>query len=591
MRCVQSAFAIIFVLVALFGASSCALYEELEPLGPNPNETDAHSDLEADGASDIEDAWGPDADTDTVSDTTSDAESDADLDTTSDADAEIESDAELDTTSDADAETESDAELDTTSDADAETESDAELDTTSDADADVESDADSEITIGVEPARAMLFAGEQAQFDATLLDAMSQEVSGVSVTWSVADTSVATVDTNGLVTAVAIGSTEVTASAAGTSASSSIEVLRWAQISVGNQFSCGVLSNGDAYCWGRNNTGGILGNGTIDSSLDNSNLNGDADTSLPTALHGGIEFASLTAGINHSCGLTRTGKAYCWGLGGAGHLGQVTFEHSAVPVAVSGAYQFSEIKVGANHTCAISLSNDLYCWGYNGDGQIGQQSGTSSSTPRQVLGHKFVSVAVGVSHSCAVSQAGATYCWGLGNQGQLGDGSGSSGAQLVQVDTGEEFVALSAGYDFTCGINALGEVFCWGDNGYAALGDGTTVNRFRPVRADPGHTYVKIFTGTSSTCALDSNQDLFCWGFNGQGNFGIGGPSPSEASRVLVSGGYQWRDFSHGLQHACGLADGMAEALCWGDNDNGQAGNGSISNYVSIPTVVSQPSF
>src|SRR5690554_5573312 len=322
MRCVQSAFAIIFVLVALFGASSCALYEELEPLGPNPNETDAHSDLEADGASDIGDAWGPDADTDTVSDTTSDAESDADLDTTSDADAE----------------TESDAELDTTSDADAETESDAELDTTSDADDDVESDADSEITIDVEPARAMLFAGEQAQFDATLLDAMSQEVSGVSVTWSVADTSVATVDTNGLVTAVAIGSTEVTASAAGTSASSSIEVLRWAQISVGNQFSCGVLSNGDAYCWGRNNTGGILGNGTIDSSLDNSNLNGDADTSLPTALHGGIEFASLTAGINHSCGLTRTGKAYCWGLGGAGHLGQGTFEHSAVPVAVSGAY-------------------------------------------------------------------------------------------------------------------------------------------------------------------------------------------------------------------------------------------------------------
>ena len=45
-------------------------------------------------------------------------------------------------------------------------------------------------------------------------------------------------------------------------------------------------------------------------------------------------FASLTAGTVYTCGLTSSGTAYCWGNNGSGQLGHGTFGYSTVPVAV-----------------------------------------------------------------------------------------------------------------------------------------------------------------------------------------------------------------------------------------------------------------
>lgn len=445
--------------------------------------------------------------------------------------------------------------------------------------------------VEVEPSSVELFPGESAQLSATVFDPDDAIIAGRAITWSSAEPEIATVDADGLITAVSAGSTELTARTPDASAYVTVQVLKWRQIGAGYHYSCGVLSNGAAYCWGRNNINGVLGNGSIDSGSDNNALANDANADEPTPVDGDIEFAAVSVGLFHTCGLTPDAQAYCWGAGGAGHLGNGANNDSPTPVAVNGTYEFTDLQLGANHACALDTSDDLYCWGYNVEGQLGLGEDASSSyfSPQRVLDHKFVALAVGTNHVCAISQAGPTLCWGEGLRGQLGNGTTTISLELVQVDTTEDFTAIAAGYDHTCALNAAGEVYCWGANDHLGLGDGTTADQSRPVHVDITHTYEKIFAGSSTTCGIDSSHDIYCWGFNGQGNLGNATTGTEEASRVLVSGGNAWQGTSLGLMHSCALTLEDGRAFCWGDNDSGQVGNGGSESFFAVPTAVSNP--
>ena len=76
-----------------------------------------------------------------------------------------------------------------------------------------------------------------------------------------------------------------------------------------------------------------------------------------------ITFASVSAGSDHTCGLTASGTAYCWGSDAYGGLGDGTTTSSGTPVPVAGAPTFTALSVGAEHTCALTRSGAAYCWG------------------------------------------------------------------------------------------------------------------------------------------------------------------------------------------------------------------------------------
>jgi alpha-tubulin suppressor-like RCC1 family protein len=64
---------------------------------------------------------------------------------------------------------------------------------------------------------------------------------------------------------------------------------------------------------------------------------------MPVAVVGGHRFTSLSAGENHTCGVAKNGKAWCWGAGGFGRLGDgITKGHlTGTPVAVVGGHTFA----------------------------------------------------------------------------------------------------------------------------------------------------------------------------------------------------------------------------------------------------------
>ena len=124
---------------------------------------------------------------------------------------------------------------------------------------------------------------------------------------------------------------------------------------------CGLVGQ-EAYCWGANKSG-QLGDSTWVRKFQ------------PTKVVGGIEFFQLTAGASHSCGLTAEGKAYCWGGDYTGQLGgghrAYANQGQPSPMPVTGGLAFQEIVAGANHTCALTPTHLAFCWGDNRVSQIG----------------------------------------------------------------------------------------------------------------------------------------------------------------------------------------------------------------------------
>ena len=111
--------------------------------------------------------------------------------------------------------------------------------------------------------------------------------------------------------------------AAGTSAHRTSAPWRWATLSAGYTHTCGVRQDDSAWCWG-DNSAGDLGDG---STLE-------ADTPVRVHTHSGWDWVSVTAGVEHSCGLRGDGTAWCWGDNFNGELGDGSLVTSYVPVRV-----------------------------------------------------------------------------------------------------------------------------------------------------------------------------------------------------------------------------------------------------------------
>jgi alpha-tubulin suppressor-like RCC1 family protein len=294
----------------------------------------------------------------------------------------------------------------------------------------------------------------------------------------------------------------------------------------------------------------------------------------------------VTAGLHHTCGLTMEGAAYCWGEGGVGQLGADQSAPRSRPQPVVGGLRFTTISAGDSHTCGITPEWNAYCWGYNYIGQLGNGSVDNSFVPIPVAGALALqTISAGNVHTCALTLSGKAYCWGADFGGVLGTGQPgpdpcefSPCARTPQpVAGGLTFTAISAGDTETCGVISTGQAYCWGQNTYGQLGDGTRQTRTVPTPVYGGAVFASATAGRHHACGRTPTGGTFCWGRN---NFGqVAAPDGAAEQLTPTAVMHFTRRATHlsaGFLHTCRtLDDGTAE--CWGNNTFGQLGDGTTT--------------
>lgn len=285
-------------------------------------------------------------------------------------------------------------------------------------------------------------------------------------------------------------------------------------MSTGDGHTCAV-QNGAAKCWGLNSSG-QLGDGTT------------TNTSAPVTVAGlGSGVAQISVGSLHTCALTTAGAVKCWGSGIYGQLGNNDIANSSTPVDVSGMTSgIAQIDLGASHSCAVTTSGGAKCWGYNARGRLGNGTTSSEKVPVDVTGltSLVASISAGYDNTCAVTTSGGAKCWGSGIAGQTGSSSAvatnSTPLDVYGLTTGVQFI--SAGRFASCAITVSGNAKCWGQNTHGQLGNNSTTSTWSAADVfglSSGAT--QINASADKVCALVSGGSQ-CWGYADGGLLGIG---------------------------------------------------------------------
>jgi alpha-tubulin suppressor-like RCC1 family protein len=185
-------------------------------------------------------------------------------------------------------------------------------------------------------------------------------------------------------------------------------------------------------------------------------------------VQGDLTFAAISLGDFHTCALTPTGKAYCWGSNSYSALGATTSGVSVPqPVAVEGNLAFEQIAAGVGLTCAVAPQGKTYCWGESNS--LG--TGTSKETkPKELTGVAFKTIAA-TDTVCAVTATGQGFCWGSGTNGKAGLATTGAIATPTEL-TGQTFALIVPGIRTSGGITTAGKLLTFGSNEVGMLGQG-----------------------------------------------------------------------------------------------------------------------
>ena len=294
-----------------------------------------------------------------------------------------------------------------------------------------------------------------------------------SVTWTSSSTSVATVASDGTVTAKAVGTAKITVKSANNlTASCNVTVIeqpvlpKWAikQVAAGGyQHTMILKTDGTLWACGYNYRG-QLGDGTT------------TDRTTPKQVMSGV--TSVSAGDSHTMILKTDGTLWACGGNSYGQLGDGTNTDRTTPKQVMSGV--TSVSAGDyQHTMILKTDGTLWACGNNYHGQLGDGTTTTRSTPKQVMSG-VASVSAGGDHTMILKTDGTLWACGYNYRGQIGDGTTTDRTTPKQVMSG--VASVSAGYQHTMILKTDGTLWACGYNYRGQLGDGTNVNRYNPVQ-------------------------------------------------------------------------------------------------------------
>jgi hypothetical protein len=175
------------------------------------------------------------------------------------------------------------------------------------------------------------------------------------------------------------------------------------------------------------------------------------------------------------------------------------------------------VSLGLHHSVALARDGTVLTWGNDGSGQLGLGRRLSSAAPL-ALGALTGATGLLAAEQYSLAIAADGTAWGWGTDIALGGGSTPGRIPelpLMRAISGRKYHAL--------GLAADGTVWAWGANNYGQIGNGNTTAQDRPVQV-PGLTGITaVAVGIYHSVALRGDDGaVFTWGDNGNGQIGNG---------------------------------------------------------------------
>ncbi|MGC4109078.1 MAG: PKD domain-containing protein [Nocardioides sp.] len=182
----------------------------------------------------------------------------------------------------------------------------------------------------------------------------------------------------------------------------------------------------------------------------------------------------------------------------------------------------------------------------------------------------------------AAAAPGTVWEWGSNAYGQLGNGTTSASPSGAAAVPGLSNVAqVAGGREHVIALTASGTVLTWGSNQYGQLGLGDSANHSQPsvVNVGCGGGVTSVDAGHYSSFALCGDGTVRAWGDNADGQLGDGTRTNRRTpvtvqgvtDAVSIDGG---RDMTYAIR-----ADGTM--LAWGDNSDGEIGDGTTTDRLT----------
>jgi alpha-tubulin suppressor-like RCC1 family protein len=164
--------------------------------------------------------------------------------------------------------------------------------------------------------------------------------------------------------------------------------------------------------------------------------------------------------------------------------------------------------------------------------------------------YTYSTISGGGYTQCIITESETVACFGSNEHGKRGinneyrdwsyiEPAGQAGLWAVEGLPSTPMVEITTGAQSTCSLSSLGKIWCWGGNLYGQLGLG----------------YDSCFSQNNNACNNGSNFPPMEVAL------------PNGTTAVSLSDANQW--------HFCAILN-TGQGLCWGANDHGQLGDGTI---------------
>jgi alpha-tubulin suppressor-like RCC1 family protein len=346
--------------------------------------------------------------------------------------------------------------------------------------------------------------------------------------------------------------------------------------------------------------------------------------------------AKIRAGFPAPIVLNSRGEIRTWGpIGQLGDDVGTRFAPNPVPLSLPYAYDpristVVEIEATISGRFAVLESGQVLAWGNNTYGALGLASGTWIFIPALVPGLSGIAqLAGGWSHSLARDTQGRVYATGANDYGQLGFGDRFARSRFTLLQAPAGIVQIAAGEYMSYALDSGGQVWAWGRNSSGQIGNGTTTDALAPQPVAGLPPIARIIGAGQGAFAIARDGTVWGWGAaylldtNGRPLpylTPLPQPSLSGAIKIAAYGGamlkadgtvWTWGpsllgdgtigyrgtpamvpgltnvvDVSTGNSALALRADGTAVA--WGENDQGQLGDGTLARRLTPVLVVNE---